>query len=65
VAGRGSEFLADYRSQLVAEQSKRHLIDAAKQVRPEVRVIIKYPNWYEGTGSTATTSPGSRRSSTA
>ena len=32
----------------MAEQSKRHLIDAAKQVRPEVRVIIKYPNWYEG-----------------
>ncbi len=48
LAGRGSESWADYRSQLVAEQSKRHLIDAAKQVRPEVRVIIKYPNWYEG-----------------
>jgi hypothetical protein len=46
--GRGSDSWADYRSRLVAEQSKRHLIDAAKQVRPEVRVIIKYPNWYEG-----------------
>jgi hypothetical protein len=48
LTGRGGESWADYRSQLVAEQSKRHLIDAAKQVRPEVRVIIKYPNWYEG-----------------
>jgi hypothetical protein len=48
VAGRGSESWADYRSRLVAEQSKLHLIDAAKQVRPGVRVIIKYPNWYEG-----------------
>ena len=48
VAGRGSESWADYRSRLVAEQSKLHLIGAAKQVRPEVRVIIKYPNWYEG-----------------
>ena len=48
VAGRGNQSWADYRSQLVAEQSKMHLIDAAKQVRPEVRVIIKYPNWYEG-----------------
>ncbi|HUL52134.1 MAG TPA: hypothetical protein VLT83_01870, partial [Opitutaceae bacterium] len=33
---------------LVAEQSKLHLIDAAKQVNPRVQVIIKYPNWYEG-----------------
>jgi len=48
VAGRGSESWADYRSRLVAEQSKRHLIDAAKAVRPGVSVIIKYPNWYEG-----------------
>lgn len=48
LAGRGSESWADYRSRLVAEQSKRHLIDVAKQVRPDVRVIIKYPNWYEG-----------------
>ncbi len=48
VAGRGSESWADYRSRLVAEQSKRHLIDVAKQVRPGIQVIIKYPNWYEG-----------------
>jgi hypothetical protein len=48
LAGRGDESWADYRSRLVAEQSKKHLIDIAKQVRPEVRVIIKYPNWYEG-----------------
>ncbi len=48
VAGRGSESWADYRSRLVAEQSKRHLIDVAKQVNPRVQVIIKYPNWYEG-----------------
>jgi len=48
LAGRGSDSWADYRSRLVAEQSKRHLIDAAKQVRPGVQVIIKYPNWYEG-----------------
>ena len=48
LAGRSSESWADYRSRLVAEQSKLHLIDAAKRVRPNVRVIIKYPNWYEG-----------------
>jgi hypothetical protein len=48
VTGRGSDSWADYRSRLVAEQSKRHLIDVARQVRPGVQVIIKYPNWYEG-----------------
>jgi hypothetical protein len=46
--GRGSQSWADYRSRLVAEASQRHLIDVAKQLRPNVRVIIKYPNWYEG-----------------
>ncbi len=48
LAGRGNDSWADYRSKLVAEQSKIHLIDAAKQVNPRVQVIIKYPNWYEG-----------------
>jgi hypothetical protein len=48
VKERGSDSWADYRSRLVAEQSKLHLIDVAKRVRPGVRVVIKYPNWYEG-----------------
>jgi hypothetical protein len=48
VKERGSRSWADYRSRLVAEQSKTHLIDVAKQVRPGIRVVIKYPNWYEG-----------------
>lgn len=48
LADRGNDSWADYRSRLVAEQSKLHLIDVAKQVRPGIRVIIKYPNWYEG-----------------
>ncbi len=48
VEGRGSDSWADYRSRLVAEQSKIHMIDAARRVNPSARVIIKYPNWYEG-----------------
>jgi hypothetical protein len=48
VEERGSESWADYRSRLVAEQSKLHIIDVAKQVNPRAQVIIKYPNWYEG-----------------
>jgi hypothetical protein len=46
--GRGADSWADYRSRLVAEQSKIHLIDVARRVHPGIRVIIKYPDWYEG-----------------
>ncbi len=48
VAGRGADSWADYRSRLVAEQAKIHMIDAARKVNPSARIIIKYPNWYEG-----------------
>lgn len=48
LAGRGSDSWADYRSRLVAEKAGRHLIDVARQTNPRARVIIKYPNWYEG-----------------
>jgi hypothetical protein len=48
VEERGDASWADYRSRLVSEQSKKHLIDAAKAVNPRMQVIIKYPNWYEG-----------------
>jgi hypothetical protein len=48
LAGRGNSSWADYRSRLLAEKAKRHLIDVAKETNPKARVIIKYPNWYEG-----------------
>lgn len=48
VAERGDQSWADYRSKLVAEQSKRHMLDVAKAVNPKCQIIIKYPNWYEG-----------------
>ena len=48
VAERGDQSWADYRSKLVAEQSKRHMIDVAREVNPRCQIIIKYPNWYEG-----------------
>ena len=48
VAGRGTSSWGDYRTRLLLEKSKKHILDAAKQVNPNIRVIIKYPNWYEG-----------------
>ncbi len=48
VAERGNSTWGDYRTRLLLEKSKRHIIEPAKQVNPKIRVIIKYPNWYEG-----------------
>jgi hypothetical protein len=48
VAGRGKSSWADYRTKLLLEKSKKYIIEPAKEVRPGVKVIIKYPNWYEG-----------------
>ena len=48
VKERGNQSWADYRTKLILEQSKKYIIDAAKEVNPNAKVIIKYPNWYEG-----------------
>ena len=47
VEDRGNQSWADYRTKLILEQSKKYIIDPAKEVNPNVKVIIKYPNWYE------------------
>ena len=48
IEDRGSKSWAEYRTKLLLEQSKKYIIDPAKEVNPGVNVIIKYPNWYEG-----------------
>jgi hypothetical protein len=48
IAGRGTQSWADYRTKLILEKSKQYIIDPARKVRPGVKIIIKYPNWYEG-----------------
>jgi hypothetical protein len=47
VEDRGNLSWADYRTQLILKQSKKYIIDAAKEVNPNAKIIIKYPNWYE------------------
>jgi len=39
---------SDYRTKLILEKSKQYIVDPAKEVNPNVKIIIKYPNWYEG-----------------
>ncbi len=48
VKERGNQSWADYRTKLILDQSKKYIIDPAKEVNPHAKVIIKYPNWYEG-----------------
>ncbi len=48
IEDRGNQSWAEYRTKLLLEQSKKYIIDPAKEVNPKVNVIIKYPNWYEG-----------------
>ncbi|MES2119706.1 MAG: hypothetical protein V4513_03915 [Pseudomonadota bacterium] len=53
IAAKGNRSWTDYRLDRMREASKTLVLDPAKQVNPRVRVIIKYPNWYEhfqGTG---------------
>ena len=48
VAGRGAMSWADYRSKLLLDGSRKHILEPARAANPRVKVIIKYPNWYEG-----------------
>jgi hypothetical protein len=50
VRERGNQTWAEYRTKLLLKQSKKHILDPARRVNPNVKVIIKYPNWYEGFG---------------
>ncbi len=47
VADRGNQSWADYRTKLILEQSQKYIIGPAREINPNVKIIIKYPNWYE------------------
>ncbi len=38
---------ADYRCELMVEVSKEYILKPARKVNPNVKVIIKYPQWYD------------------
>lgn len=44
---KGKASWAEYRMRLLREASARDILAAARAVRPGVRVIIKYPQWYD------------------
>jgi hypothetical protein len=47
IAAKGDRSWTEFRTALMDDVSKNLIIAPAKAVNPKVRVIIKYPNWYE------------------
>lgn len=47
IAAKGSKSWTDYRLRLMADAGKQLVLEPAKRVNPKVKVIIKYPNWYD------------------
>jgi hypothetical protein len=47
IAQKGDRSWTDFRLDLMAEVSRHLVLDVARSVNPKVKVIIKFPNWYE------------------
>ena len=47
IAEKGNRSWTDYRIDRMREASRNLVLGPARQENPRVRVIIKYPNWYE------------------
>jgi hypothetical protein len=47
IAAKGDMSWTEYRIKLMTEAGKTLVLDPSKKVNPKVKVIIKYPNWYD------------------
>ena len=47
IKAKGMQSWTDYRLKLMTEASRDLVLKPAKKVNPQVKVIIKYPNWYD------------------
>ena len=47
IAAKGSKSWTEYRLRLMADAGRELVVNPAKAVNPKVKVIIKYPNWYD------------------
>ncbi|HEX2394124.1 MAG TPA: hypothetical protein VHI78_02195 [Bacteroidales bacterium] len=47
IKAKGDMSWTDYRLKLMTEAGRDLVINLAKAVNPKVKVVIKYPNWYE------------------
>lgn len=47
IEAKGDRSWNEYRLELLADTARDVILATAKEVNPDVRVIIKYPNWYD------------------
>ncbi len=47
IAAKGNQSWTDFRLKTMDEVSRELVVGAARAVNPKVRIIIKFPNWYE------------------
>jgi hypothetical protein len=47
IAAKGNKSWTEYRLELMNEAGRNLVVGPAKKVNPKVKVIIKYPNWYD------------------
>jgi hypothetical protein len=47
IRGKGSRSWTSFRLDLMAQVSRDLVVKPAKKVNPKVKMVIKYPNWYE------------------
>jgi hypothetical protein len=47
IKGKGDFSWTDFRLKLMTEAARDLIVNPAKAVNPKVKVVIKYPNWYE------------------
>lgn len=60
IAAKGDRSWTDYRLALMTEATEQLILKPARAANPKVKVIIKYPNWYEhfqGAGFNLETQP--------
>ncbi len=46
-AAKGSMSWKQYRDKLMVEMSRKNVLGAARAVNPKVRIILKFPQWYD------------------
>ena len=47
IVAKGGRSWSQFRMDLLAEAAKNLVVGPAKAVNPKIKVVIKYPNWYE------------------
>ena len=47
IKAKGTKSWTDYRLELMTQAASELVINAAKKINPKIKVVIKYPNWYD------------------